>query len=577
MREFRDRSPSSPDVDVLPGVVWIRLLRDLEPYLAERDRPGGTTLSVFHRQVGTAIEHRWLTGPVRQRCHRRLAAYFATQPTWLDPDGARVPNRRKLAELPYQHTMAADRAAVEELLTEPDSLRALVAGLGPWELADDLERAASMAPDSALSYLRDAARAAAPVVAADPRLLPSQLLGRLPETETAFRARLSTGRWQSAWLQPLTPTLGTDERFVLRGHAGPVRTLAVSNDGRWCATAGNSSGDRTVRIWSLVTGENVRVFADLAQEGGTPLAFDHQGYVLVGVGQSVLSIAPLSWEPRKLLDAGHKIVCLAAAAAAPVIAVGTMGRALHVLGTRRQSRIVDPGREPVAVAVSAAGRRIAVLGKDGLTVLDGQGTVQARLATAVEVDSGAEPWDRVPLAVSDDDTVRFGRQLREWRAGQRKLRDWRPGRRATADLLAPAQGNVRAVLALSPDGTKALVSPLDEEMRDSAIGPDRIAWRPGGPSAPTTRLSSCRTLGHWCQLPASQQTAGRGSSPTLTMTSAYGTSLRRLRRGAVMTTQSPALTYGTVPPTSWMRGTSRASGTCAPGRAMTIGCPRAMT
>jgi hypothetical protein len=473
--------------------------------------------------------------------------------------------------------MAADRAAVEELLTEPDSLRALVAGLGPWELADDLERAASMAPDSALSYLRDAARAAAPVVAADPRLLPSQLLGRLPETETAFRARLSTGRWQSAWLQPLTPTLGTDERFVLRGHAGPVRTLAVSNDGRWCATAGNSSGDRTVRIWSLVTGENVRVFADLAQEGGTPLAFDHQGYVLVGVGQSVLSIAPLSWEPRKLLDAGHKIVCLAAAAAAPVIAVGTMGRALHVLGTRRQSRIVDPGREPVAVAVSAAGRRIAVLGKDGLTVLDGQGTVQARLATAVEVDSGAEPWDRVPLAVSDDDTVRFGRQLREWRAGQRKLRDWRPGRRATADLLAPAQGNVRAVLALSPDGTKALVSPLDEEMRDSAIGPDRIAWRPGGPSAPTTRLSSCRTLGHWCQLPASQQTAGRGSSPTLTMTSAYGTSLRRLRRGAVMTTQSPALTYGTVPPTSWMRGTSRASGTCAPGRAMTIGCPRAMT
>lgn len=475
MQEFRERSPSSSDVDVLPGVVWIRLLRDLEPYLAERDRPGGTTFSVFHRQVGAAIEHRWLTGPVRQRCHRRLAAYFASQPTWFDLDGTPVPNRRKLAELPYQHTMAADRAAVEEFLTDPDSLRALVAGLGPWELADDLERAASMTPDSSLSLLRDAARAAAPVVAADPRLLPSQLLGRLPDTETAFRTRLSTGPWQSAWLQPFTPTLGaSDLRFVLRGHTGAVRTLALSNDARWCATAGDSSPDRTVRIWSLMTGENVRIVRDLVQEGRTPLAFDHQGDVLVGVGQTVMSIAPLSGRRRELLDAGHKIVCLAAATAAPVVAIGTTGRALHVLDARRQSRIVvDLGREPVAVAVSSAGRHIAVLGKDGLTVLDGQGTVQAQLATAIDVGSGADPWDRVPLAISDDATVRFGRKLREWRGA----------RSATADLLAPTQGNVRAVLALSPDGTKALVSPWDEEMRDSAIqaGQNRLVagWTVG--------------------------------------------------------------------------------------------------
>jgi NACHT domain- and WD repeat-containing protein len=469
MQEFRKRSPDSPDVDALPGVVWIRLLRDLEPYLAERDRRGGTTLGMFHRQVGVAIEHRWLTGSARQRCHHRLAAYFASQRTWLDLDGEQAPNLRKLAELPYQQTMAADWPAVQELLTNPDTLRALVAGLGPWELADDLERASEMAPDGSIPALRDAARAAAPVVAADPRLLPSQLLGRLPETQIAIRARLSAGPWRSAWLEPLTPTLGArDLRFVLRGHAGTVSTLAVSADGRWCATASSSASDRTVRIWSLMTGENVQVLPGMARkEGRTPLAFDHQGYVLVGVGPTVISIAPLSGRRQELLDAGHTIACLAAAAAAPVIAAGTTGRTLHVLDAR-QSRIVAVGRELVAVAVSPSGRHIAVLGEDGLTAVDSQGTVQAQLVTAVDAPG------QVPLAISDDGaTVRFGRNLREWRADNG----------TTADLLDPPWGDVRAVLALSPDGTKALVSPRAEDMRDSYIPPhqDRLVagWTVG--------------------------------------------------------------------------------------------------
>jgi WD40 repeat protein len=465
MEEFRERSPDSPRVDALPGVVWIRLYRGLEPYLTERDRPGGTTLGLFHRQVGAAIEGRWLTEPARRRCcHKRLAAYFASQPTWLDGGGSPAPNRRKLAELPYQYTMAGNRVAVEELLTDPGSLHALVGGLGPWELAEDLERAARMAPDSSLPVLRDAARAAAPVVAADPSLLPSQLLGRLPGTESAFRARISAGPWRSAWLEPLTSSLGHGElRFVLRGHDGTVRTLAISNDGRWCATAGNSHPDQTVRIWSLVTGENVQILPGLAEAGGrTPIAFDCQGNVLVGAGETVMSIEPLSWRQRELLDTGHKIVCLAAAAAAPVIAVGTSDRTLHLLGDQPRGRTVDPGRNPVAVAVSPSGRHVAVLGEDGLTTLDGQGIVRSQLAAAVEVGPGAPPWNNVPLAISDDGTVRFGR----------KLREWRPGSSTTADLLAPARGHVRAVLALSPDGTRALVSPYQEDTRDSANQPD---------------------------------------------------------------------------------------------------------
>ena len=40
---FRHRSPDSPPVDELPPILWSRLWFDLEPYLVERDRRGGST------------------------------------------------------------------------------------------------------------------------------------------------------------------------------------------------------------------------------------------------------------------------------------------------------------------------------------------------------------------------------------------------------------------------------------------------------------------------------------------------------------------------------------------------------
>jgi WD40 repeat protein len=72
-------------------------------------------------------------------------------------------------------------------------------------------------------------------------------------------------------------TLGRNGREVLQvgprkegeirhldGHNGPVRALAISPDGRLAVSGGGfPEGDRSVRLWNLRTGEQVRLLADL--------------------------------------------------------------------------------------------------------------------------------------------------------------------------------------------------------------------------------------------------------------------------------------------------------------------------
>ena len=500
MQDFRARQPlDSPSTDILPAIVWTRLLFDLDAYLTERDRLGTPTLDFFHRQFRDVVVRRWLAASSGNLVHSRLAAYFAGLDTWLRNGVAAVPNRRKLAELPYQYTEAGQWVAAEALLTDPDVLRALVEGLGPGELVDDLDRIlepsrlpeveAQLGGVKHLRALRRAASASSPIVSADPSQLPSQLCGRIGTEYESLRHRLRGWKGQ-AWLEPLRPTLEAGAlRFVLSGHRGSVRSVAVSKDSRWCATAGNSTPDRTIRVWSLERGTQLRVLEDLAEAGKeTPLAFDSTGALLVGRGQELFVVDVLVGRiERALVTDGDHVACLAAAANVPVAVAGA-GRMLYVClpGLGDEAKLIDVGNAVAKVAVTHDGRQVAALTAKGVLLFD-LDELSELARCEREIDVGTGFWDRPPLALSPTgDTVSFGRDL---------LR-WHPATGEVEEVIASAQADSmdapRAVLAITPDGKQALVSPSSDDMRDRALSSDQscsiAAWSPGpGPAGPAIK------------------------------------------------------------------------------------------
>lgn len=131
LRDFRERSPTSPHADRLPMVIWSRLYFDLEPYLIERSAEGAIVLAFYHRQLGEAVSEIYLSGDDGIARHRGLARYFATLSTDEGAQGLRC-----LAELPYQQTMGELWDEIFATLTNFRFLEQKAARLGVVERTD---------------------------------------------------------------------------------------------------------------------------------------------------------------------------------------------------------------------------------------------------------------------------------------------------------------------------------------------------------------------------------------------------------------------------------------------------------
>ena len=189
--------------------------------------------------------------------------------------------------------------------------------------------------------------------------------GDLTDPVTALAAD-PQGRWLAAAaggrIELLNPTTG--ERFGWLSGLPAVTALAVSPDGRWLASAGT---DRTVRLWSVDTGEVVWS----ARCGGavTALAFDPTGCWVAGAEAQQLRM----WETASAREHHVRSPC---ALTGGGLAVGHDGRwvwAGGVAGTVTWAvnagiHLAKLPGPPTVVTVDPAGGWAAAVDSDATTI-----------------------------------------------------------------------------------------------------------------------------------------------------------------------------------------------------------------
>ena len=280
-RDFSLRARHEPPARQLPVVMWSRLYSDLEPYLSARTADGASLLTFYHRQLLEVTVADYLAGDDGRTRHAGLARYFSSQS--LYEEAQKIPNLRKLSELPYQQTFAELWKELHETLVDFDFLEAKcvhVAVLeqgggdraktlygGVYELLDDYRQALDKFPERLhredAVHIQRVLTQAARILARGPELLPQQLVGRITRSSQSCQSLVAIARLRGGTLLvPLSPSLavrGSVIRQIAR-HQAEVVHLVLTGDGH-IVTGGN---DGRVYYTALAGGEPTLV----AEHGG---------------------------------------------------------------------------------------------------------------------------------------------------------------------------------------------------------------------------------------------------------------------------------------------------------------------
>lgn len=222
--------------DKLPPSLWVRLNRDLAPFLVEKQIDEQPLLQFFHRQVAeVARAQHYETCKVE--LHAALAAYFESQAS--DRKNRRIYIRRALSELPFQLHHAKDTPGLTKVLMSPNWMDQKLSAFGVRQLTDDYQYAVT----GAQTVVGRALELAAGVLGRDPRQLAGQLIGRVDaervsaQTDKAeIEALVSDARAFIAppTLVPRLPSLTVAGGPEIRRFEvdGDLQAVAFSADGR---------------------------------------------------------------------------------------------------------------------------------------------------------------------------------------------------------------------------------------------------------------------------------------------------------------------------------------------------------
>jgi WD40 repeat protein len=273
----------------------------------------------------------------------------------------------------YHLRGAARNGRLRELLLDPHWIDAKLRATDIHALIADFEHAPQ---EPVLTLVRDALRLSAPGVAANPRQLDAQLVGRLlsrSELEVvAFRERVCQSA-NGPWLRVLHPTLDAPGGMLLMtlvGHEGEVTSLASDAGQR---TLFSASNDGTLRVWDARDGQLLYVLRHRTL-GARAVSSSRDGALAVSGGADGLIYL---WDVARgeriqgfWGERGPGVTAVALSADGGLAVSGSRELVLRVwdVDGRRLLRLLDGHRERVtSVALSADGGR-AVSGSDDWTV-----------------------------------------------------------------------------------------------------------------------------------------------------------------------------------------------------------------
>jgi WD40 repeat protein len=235
----------------LPPSVWVRLNRQLAPFLIEKSVDDQPLFNFFHRQVRQVARDRYYEGQAKTGLHAALAEYF--DPRAPRRQGRADYDRRSLSELPAQLHGAGMMSRLDEILTSPSWMEQKLAAMGARALVADYEE---FAHDQTQNLIGRTLRLTAGICTRDRHQLLPQLLGRLVNCQEPAAKRLlveARRRIKPPAILTQHPSLIPPGAQIARleGHGGAVFKLLVLPDGRLAS----GSYDGSIRLWNPKTGE----------------------------------------------------------------------------------------------------------------------------------------------------------------------------------------------------------------------------------------------------------------------------------------------------------------------------------
>lgn len=302
----------------------------------------------------------------------------------------------------------------------------------------------------------------------------------------------------------------------LKGHTGPVFTLAFSPDSK-LLLSGGSAQDHSVRLWDVSGGaQRALLSGNTAQVAAVAFNADGSKAISAGYDRTIrvwdTKGTPVTTMDRtgdgSLLDIGNLFTVFSANGAALIYAPD-MGNGPLVLNlqTRKQmvlNKTVQPADEgPGNVALNDSGSLIAAQGKDGIIhLIDSTGKELGVITAPDNTDFGSNlafSRDGTKLAVANVDTS----EIRVYAVATKK-----PGPALLGHKKDP-QGMLRiSGVVFNPSGQMLASSSYDHTVivwdvnsgKAAAIlnaggkGPSAVAWSPDGSVIASGDLDGTITL-----------------------------------------------------------------------------------